>query len=1170
MDKYETGIRIKEIRNLYKADDFASAAQLAKDIDWSKVKSWDALAMMMDVYEQTGDNDNARDMAVLAYNRNLGGKRLVYRLTDLLIKMGELDDAKELYKEYCSIARNSSDRHILNYHLLRAEKAPDEELITALENYRDGEVDERYMYRLAQLYAKNGDTDKCINTCDDIALWFKDGEYAQGAVKLKKRVGGALTPAQEELFKKSKVLEEELSKTQQITFADQLELNEERFAAEIDEALNDGAEGKEAVKEAEKVPVKAEEGFVTKAKEAAAVKAGESAGVFSSLLKKAFGADEEPEFTDGEEEEPKTAPDIGEKAEVKAEEIPVADTETKAVEEKDNEIESIISGILKDDEKNPEEEKIKTEETIEDDIPWNFNNVEEAFEPESAKETVESAQVQEPTDEVKEPEKDSAAEAPEGVKMSENIKETEDIEQTEAAKETDASESPECEKEPENPEETAIRENLTVGVMEIMKEEKALRGQGVIDEEEQIEGQLNMEDWLNEVREQKYGKQNTKEYSRSELERMLDEKDEKSKAYDKLMEEQKRLASEEGKPFDEEGAKQKVEQQMITDAARTDLTIRTGKATAKLENENKFINGEKSVDEKILKVMIDSVQEEVKKGNLTEAPEDRLKRFETAVAGAAVTPDKAKIGTPDELPVEVVGTAAVLVDFLTGNYDPKDVKNKAAVPSVLMTGQEQSEEPAPEPVLTDVQEENVKDVKGSEKEKEPEEIKEPEITKEAKAEPAEEKAEITDDGEKPFEDIDIDQGLFKRNKIEEITPNIIQAELEGEESAVAERITSADAAADAILQRITGKVPVITPELEKELGIKPEENEDKKEEKVSAPLEEVEKEADKRTDKAEDKAPDKQIEEEDISIQPENFSDTAHIDKKTLREIIEATPEEDVKEEEVVKETTRIFGEDGTRNTVKLEEVLKTTSLPEGKREKVLSLFEEYYDFPEINGKVEEIIAAFPKESASVGSAGGNIILTDNGDMDMTTLAKDIAKAFSMISPDKKYKLVKTSGSNISGGGLQKVASKLNGSVLVIEDAADMGPEGAKELMDYLKEENTGTCVIMEDTLEKMNEFVSINKDLTKAFNHRIDMRDYTAEELVEIAKELAGRRNYVIDEDGRLALFMIVKEINSGKDPLTLDELDDIIADAAKRAKKRMKKNKDLGEPTITNSDFR
>ena len=1136
MDKYETGIRIKEIRNLYKADDFVSAAQLAKDIDWSKVKSWDALAMMIDVYEQTGDNDSARDMAVLAYNRNLGGKRLVYRLTDLLVKMGEISDAKELYKEYCSIARNASDRHILNYHILRAEKAPDEDLIRALENFRDGEVDERYMYRLAQLYAKNGDTDKCINTCDDIALWFKDGEYAQGAVKLKKRAGGILTPAQEELYKRYKVLEEELSKTQQITFADQLELNEERFAAELEASINGDSEGTNAVYETDMSTAKVEEKSESAAKDNTTSKIGESAGVFSSLLKKAFGAVDESEDVTEEENGFKSEPVIDGNAAIKTGETHLSENEPKSAEGKDDEIGSIIAGILNDDEKKPEEEKIKTEDIIEEDIPWNFNNVEEAFEPETTKETEEAVQIQKPVKESDVSEKEKTEEA----------------------------------KRPESPEETAIRENLTVGVREIMKEEKALRGQGVIDEEDQIEGQLNMEDWLNEVREQKYGKQNTKEYSRSELERMLDEKDEKSKAYDKLMEEQKRLASEEGKPFDEEGAKRKVEQQMITDAARTDLTIRTGKATAKLESQNKFINGEKSVEEKILKIMVDSVQEEVKKGNLTEAPEDRLKRFETAVAGAAVTPDKAKIGTPDEFPDEVMDAASVLVDFLTGNYDPKDVKNKSVVPSVLMTEQEKSEEAAPEPVpvLTDIQEEPLKEVKAFEKE--PEEVKGLEGIKEAEIESAKEKTEIPDDGEKPFEDINIDQGLFKRNKTEELTPNIIQAELEAEESAVAERITSADAAADAILQRITGRVPVITPEMEKEIGIDHDEKDDKKEEKVSAPLEEVERVSDKELDRPKEDAQEKPVEEEDINIRPESFSDTTHIDKKTLREIIEATPEEVVKEEDVATETTRVFGEDGTRNTVKLDEVLKTTSLPEGKREKVLSLFEEYYDFPEINAKVEEIIAAFPKESSNIGSSGGNIIITDNGDMDMTTLAKDIAKAFSMISPDKKYKLVKTSGSVIGGGGLQKVVSKLNGSVLVIEDAVDMGPDGAKELLDYLKEENTGTCVIMEDTLDKMNEFVSINKNLAKAFNHRIDMRDYTAEELVEIAKELAGRRGYDIDEDGRLALFMIVKEINSGKEPLTLDELDDIIADAAKRAKKRMKKNRDVGEPTITNSDFR
>ncbi len=605
MDKYETGLRIKEIRNLYKADDFVSAAQLAKDIDWPRVKNWDALAMMIDVYEQTGDIDGARDMAVLAYNRNLGGKKLVYRLTDILIKQGELDDAKELYKEYCSLARNSADRHILNYHILRAEKAPDSELITALENFRDGEVDEMYMYRLAQLYAKNGDTDKCINTCDDIALWFKDGEYAQGAVKLKKRVGGALTPAQEELFEKAKVHEEELSKTQQITFADQLELNEERNEIEFEE------EAPEAVTK-EPSGVKA----------VAVAKTAEATGVFSSLIKKAFGTDGEPEDTEETKEtgvEDKTA-SVGENAAVE-----------KAAEEKDDSIENILADILNTD-KNAEEvkaEEVKTEdkkidENTKEEIPWNFNTDEEAVGPEIVM-AVETAIPDVSEAKPEKSEKPEAAADPE--------KEAEPA----------AAVGEEKLKDKEDPEDRIIRESLTMGVMEIMNEESALKGQGVVDEEEQIEGQLNMEDWLNEVREQKYGKQNTKEYSRRELERMLDEKDEKSKAYDKLMEEQKRLASEEGKPFDEEGAKRKVELQMMSDAARNDLAIRTGKATARLETENKYHHGGKSTDEKILNIMMDSVQEEVKKGNIKESPEERWKRFETAVAGAAATPESAKI-----------------------------------------------------------------------------------------------------------------------------------------------------------------------------------------------------------------------------------------------------------------------------------------------------------------------------------------------------------------------------------------------------------------------------------------------------------------------------------------------------------------------------------------------
>ena len=100
MDKYETGLRIQEIRNAYEDKNFIKAAELAKDVDWSKIKEWIPLAMMVDVQEQVGDLEEARDMAILAYNRNLGGRKLVYKLTEFFIKVGDFDNANELYEEY--------------------------------------------------------------------------------------------------------------------------------------------------------------------------------------------------------------------------------------------------------------------------------------------------------------------------------------------------------------------------------------------------------------------------------------------------------------------------------------------------------------------------------------------------------------------------------------------------------------------------------------------------------------------------------------------------------------------------------------------------------------------------------------------------------------------------------------------------------------------------------------------------------------------------------------------------------------------------------------------------------------------------------------------------------------------------------------------------------------
>ena len=60
-----------------------------------------------------------------------------------------------------------------------------DQLIRALEVYTSSEVDEKWLYELAELYHKAGIEDKCVATCDRIMLLFGLGKYVDKAMDLK-------------------------------------------------------------------------------------------------------------------------------------------------------------------------------------------------------------------------------------------------------------------------------------------------------------------------------------------------------------------------------------------------------------------------------------------------------------------------------------------------------------------------------------------------------------------------------------------------------------------------------------------------------------------------------------------------------------------------------------------------------------------------------------------------------------------------------------------------------------------------------------------------------------------------------------------------------------------------------------------------------------------------
>ena len=116
----------------------------------------------------------ANDILLLAYDRSSIGKGILYRLVEVSVKMQDFESAEEYYEEFVSAAPHDTSKYLLRYKILRGKKAPLEDQIEALEDYKDAEFTERWTYELALLYSRNDQIQKCIDTCDELELWFSE------------------------------------------------------------------------------------------------------------------------------------------------------------------------------------------------------------------------------------------------------------------------------------------------------------------------------------------------------------------------------------------------------------------------------------------------------------------------------------------------------------------------------------------------------------------------------------------------------------------------------------------------------------------------------------------------------------------------------------------------------------------------------------------------------------------------------------------------------------------------------------------------------------------------------------------------------------------------------------------------------------------------------------
>ena len=196
MDKYETSVRIEQIKKLARQREFAAAANVADSIDFYKLKDNKSLSLIADVYEASGNYEQAKEVLIEAYSRTKIGRQLAYRLVRICIKAGSITEAEEFYDEFVTASPRDNSKYILQYELAAAKGAPIEDRIEILQTYLSEDMDDKWAFELAKLYHKSGQKEKCIRQCDEVMLWFNDGKYVEKAMELK-MLYAPLTEAQQ-------------------------------------------------------------------------------------------------------------------------------------------------------------------------------------------------------------------------------------------------------------------------------------------------------------------------------------------------------------------------------------------------------------------------------------------------------------------------------------------------------------------------------------------------------------------------------------------------------------------------------------------------------------------------------------------------------------------------------------------------------------------------------------------------------------------------------------------------------------------------------------------------------------------------------------------------------------------------------------------------------------
>lgn len=103
MRRYDTAVKCGQIKNLIEDNQYLKAMEEIESMDFEKIPSIADLYLFADIFLRAEKMDVAKDLYYTVYHRT-ASRPALYRLLMLMIRMGDVEEAKDLYLTYEIVA----------------------------------------------------------------------------------------------------------------------------------------------------------------------------------------------------------------------------------------------------------------------------------------------------------------------------------------------------------------------------------------------------------------------------------------------------------------------------------------------------------------------------------------------------------------------------------------------------------------------------------------------------------------------------------------------------------------------------------------------------------------------------------------------------------------------------------------------------------------------------------------------------------------------------------------------------------------------------------------------------------------------------------------------------------------------------------------------------------